>query len=243
MTGSPFQRSIELLGEDGYASLQRSFVVVLGLGGVGSHAACALARTGVGRLRLVDFDQVTLSSLNRSAVFARGDVGRAKTDVLGEHLARIAPEAEIDLRRDFFAAETADSLLADQPDFVVDAIDSEGPKLHLLATCVARGLAVVSCMGAAARRDPTQVRVADIGATSVCPLARNIRSRLRKAGIHSGVTCVYSLESPMATLPPDPNEPRLERGRIRRQLPSIITIPAIFGLTAAGVVCDRLSAG
>jgi tRNA A37 threonylcarbamoyladenosine dehydratase len=237
---SPFTRSIDFLGGERFAELQKSFVTVFGLGGVGSHALCSLARTGVGRLRMVDFDDISASSLNRSAVFTRADVGRPKTEVMKEHLARIAPETRADALAEFFDEDTADVLLDGPPDYVIDAIDSEGPKLRLLRTCVERGIRVVSCMGAAARSDPTQVRVADLSKTNICPLAHNIRKRLRREGITTGITCVFSLEHARPSLPPDPNEPTLERGRKRRRLPSLITIPAIFGLTAASVVIDRL---
>jgi len=240
---SPFTRSIDFLGEERFAWLQKSFVAVFGLGGVGSHAVCALARTGVGRLRVVDFDDVTPSSLNRSAVFARADVGRPKAEVIEEHLARVAPETRVGAYAEFFHEETVDALLDGPPDYVIDAIDSEGPKLRLLRTCVERDIPVVSCMGAAARGDPTQVRIADISETNICPLARNIRGRLRKEGITTGITCVFSLEHPRSSLPPDPNEPRLHRGRARRRLPSLITVPATVGLIAASVVIDQLPRG
>jgi tRNA A37 threonylcarbamoyladenosine dehydratase len=236
-----FERTVDFLGDDGFARLQQARVAVVGLGGVGSHAAFALARSGVGGLRLIDFDDVTWSSLNRHAVAVTTDMGRPKVEVVASRLREVNPAIELDLRREFFHLDTAASLLAEPLDCVVDAIDSESPKVRLLEYCARNGLTVVSSMGASSRRDPTKLRVADISRTEVCPLARNVRTKLRKLGVQTGITAVYSVEKPAPPLPPDPSDDVLSRGRPRRRLPSMAPIPGIVGYVLAALAIDRLA--
>lgn len=236
-----FSRSVDLLGAEGFAALRRAFVVVLGLGGVGSHAAAALARSGVGRLRLVDFDRLTASSLNRHVCAVAEEVGQGKAEVLARRLRAVSPAVQIQVREAFFAEESADELLDGAPDLVVDAIDSLGPKVALLRCCVERELPVVSCMGASARTNPLLLRVDDIAATRICPLARAVRRRLHRFGITTGITAVYSVEAARPPLPPDEEEETLQRGRVRNRLPSLGYMPGIFGYAAAGAAIARLA--
>jgi tRNA A37 threonylcarbamoyladenosine dehydratase len=225
------------------AKLAAAKVAVFGLGGVGSHAASALVRNGVGALRLVDFDTVTWSSLNRHAVATPADVGRPKADVLAEALARIHPPVQIDARREFFAEETSAQLLEGALSFVVDAIDSVGPKVELLSACVALKLPVISCLGAAGRIRGEAVQLADLFDSHTCPLARMIRKRLHQRGIRAEIPAIFSPEIPRAPLPPDENDPYLPRGRRRRQLPSVGVVPGIAGYAAAGYVLRALASG
>ena len=164
-----FTRNIDLVGEEGFRRLRAARVAVIGLGGVGSHAAVALARAGVGHVRLVDFDKVTASGLNRHAVARLEDVGQPKVEVVGRQLLAIAPEMTVEQQAVFFHEETVEQILGGGLNMLVDAIDSFTPKVVLLASCVARGLAVVSSMGASARVDPTLMRVGDLSETRVCP--------------------------------------------------------------------------
>ena len=216
-------------------------MVVVGLGGVGSHAAVALARAGVGRLRVVDHDLVTDSSLNRHAVATAADVGRPKAEVVRRFLLAVQPEAEVEALSAFVAADTLAAVLAGEPDWVVDAIDGVNCKVALLEACVRRGTPVACGMGAACRTDPTRLRVADIAATEACPLAARIRRRLRRRGIDGGILTVFSTEPPRPTLPPDEVDPQLGPGRVRRRLPSSSTLPGIFGYALAGLVIERLA--
>ena len=163
-----FARTIDLLGEEGFSQLRESFVVVVGLGGVGSHTVAGLARAGVGRLRIVDADRVTASTCNRHAMAVAGDVGRRKTVVVKEWLESLGSMIEVEADDVFVAAETLEQVLHGSPDMIVDAIDSVGPKTSLLAACVASSLPVVSSMGASSRTDPTRIRVGDISETTVC---------------------------------------------------------------------------
>lgn len=215
--------------------------MVVGLGGVGSHAAAALARSGVGRLRLVDFDKLTCSGLNRHAMASPAQVGRGKGEVVAEHLRSLDPALVVEVAETFVHADTVGQVLAGEPDFVIDAIDSFGPKVELLRYCVENGLRVVSCMGASARTNPTLLRIGEIDETRVCPLARVVRRGLRKYGINRGITAVYSVEAPLDPLPPDEEEQLLDRGRIRNRLPSLGYMPGIFGYAAAGIVITAMA--
>jgi tRNA A37 threonylcarbamoyladenosine dehydratase len=203
-----FDRAARLLGEDAMASLAQRHVMVVGCGGVGSFAAEALARTGVGRITLVDFDLVCVTNTNRQLHAMRGQIGRPKVEVMAERLRLVHPQAMIDARVAFYRADDGDALLSPAPDFVVDAIDNLTAKAHLIAACHARGIPLVACMGAAARMDPTRVRVDDIARTHQDPMAHHLREILRKK--HGlvfkrsrplGISSVFSDEPPIAPSP------------------------------------------
>jgi tRNA A37 threonylcarbamoyladenosine dehydratase len=241
-----FTRTIDLYGADGFARIRAGGVIVAGLGGVGAHCAVSLARSGVGRLLLVDFDRVSTASLNRHPVAGPADVGRFKTDVLGEWAREVCPDTEVEALAEFLAPETLESLLPpllrESYPVLVDAIDGLNCKISLLLHGLAHEWITLSSMGAAAKCDPGQVRVADIEATRVCPLARQVRIRLRRRGVRGGVTCVYSEESPAASLEPDPEDIDPDRrGRIRRRQPSNMSLPGIFGYALAAVALGKLA--
>ena len=170
-----FDRMGRLVGDDAMKKLHASHVVVIGVGGVGSFAAEALARSGVGRLTLVDFDRVCVTNSNRQLHALKGSIGKPKAQVLAERLRLINPQARVDAQIVFYSTVNADRLLGDTPDFVIDAIDNVTAKCHLLATCKAKGIAVVSSMGASARLDPTAVTTDDLSRTRVCALADEVR--------------------------------------------------------------------
>ena len=150
-----FDRAARLLGDEGLARLASSTATVIGLGGVGSFAAEALCRSGVGRLILVDFDRVCVTNTNRQLHAMKGTLGKHKVDVMAERLRAINPDAVVETRREFYSDKSADRLLTPEPDVVVDAIDNVSAKLHLIATCIRQRLRLVSSMGAAARLDPS----------------------------------------------------------------------------------------
>jgi tRNA A37 threonylcarbamoyladenosine dehydratase len=239
-----FGRTELLVGAGGLRRLQAARVAVFGMGGVGSFAVEALARSGVGALRLVDFDRVGPSNFNRQLYALHGTLGQPKVAVAAARVAEINPEAEIDAREAFFHADSAADLLATPLDFVIDAIDSLGPKCELLAQCVARGLPVISAMGAAARTDPAALRLGTVWDTEGCPLARKVRNTLRKRGVTAPIPAVYSLEPPRDTFDPadlgEQSEQYYQRGRARRILPSMGMLPGIVGLMAANFVVQRL---
>ena len=175
-----FDRFARLTGDAGMERLMNSFVIVFGLGGVGSYAAEALCRSGVGKLRIVDFDDVCVTNTNRQLHALKGNIGKPKSALMGERLRLINPMAEIDDRKIFYQAESSEELLDGNPDFVIDAIDQFTAKCHLIATCKARNIPLVSSMGAAGRMDPTRVQMTDLNRTHHDKMALNVRQILRE---------------------------------------------------------------
>ena len=172
---------------------------------MGSFAAEALARSAVGELVLIDFDDVCVTNANRQLHALRGNIGKPKVDVMAERLRRVNPVATISPVAKFYSANDSDELLGGRIDFVVDAIDNLTAKAHLVARCLERGIPIVSSMGAAARLDPTKIRVADLADTRRDPFARSLRKILRREhglelqpGAPIGVAAVYSEETPVA---------------------------------------------
>ena len=165
-------RNIAFLGAENVQKLCNSFVIVVGLGGVGSHAAHMLLRAGIKNLRLIDFDQVTLSSLNRHAVATRSDVGIPKVTATKNHLLEIIPHANIDNRVQMFSLKDADDLLSGNPDFVLDCIDHLNTKVDLIKYCVDHKIKILASMGAGAKADPSRIQIADLSNTYEDSLAR-----------------------------------------------------------------------
>lgn len=244
-------RNIQFFGLDSQQKVTTSYVVVIGLGGVGSHAASMLLRSGVGRLLLVDFDQVSLSSLNRHAVATREDVGTSKAQCLKKHFSSIFPESHVTAKVLLYDASSEEEILSGNPDFVLDCIDNIDTKVSLLAACVRRGVRVLSATGAGARADPTRIRVADLRESTNDPLSRAVRHRLRRDhGIEGGIPVVFSLEKPKAKLLPfkgpsgneeNPSDYQIVPGFRVRIIPVLGTIPAIFGQVMASYVLTQLA--
>ncbi|KAJ3340854.1 hypothetical protein HDU93_006146 [Gonapodya sp. JEL0774] len=214
-------RNLSFLGEFRLNLLRRAHVIVVGVGGVGSHAAHMLARSGVGKLTLVDFDQVTLSSLNRHAVATLADVGLPKVVVMKRRLATITPFVEIDIVNAVFNAALAPSLLDHAPTVLLDCIDNLSTKLDLVEACMLRGIPFLCVMGAGGKADPTQVQLADISDTQDDPLAKRMRRELRARGVikkqgppdksevqggRDGVPVLFSPERPATSLLPLPDD-------------------------------------
>ncbi len=237
MTENRFSRMELLVGGDGLRRLTDASVAVFGVGGVGGYAVEALARAGVGRLTLVDFDVVAPSNINRQIHALDGTVGRAKVQVMAERCRAINPAIRVEPLQEFYGQETAEVLLGRGFDQVLDCIDHITSKLHLIQRCKERGLPIISSMGAANKLDPTKVVVADLFQTQKCRLARILRKELRKRGIESGVPVVYSTEE----FRPLSESGAEERAR-RVTLGSSSYIPPIFGLTMAGEVIRALAA-
>lgn len=196
-----YDRMARLVGEPGIEKLFKSHVMVIGLGGVGGPAAEALARSGVGKITLVDFDRICVTNTNRQVQALKGNIGRSKAEVLAERLQLINPQANIQAVGKFYSASTAEELFALEPDFIVDAIDNMTAKSHLLDSCRERGKHVVTSLGAAGRIDPSQVKCADLARTKFDPMGRVLRKILRqKYGFDNrgnfGIMAVYSTELP-----------------------------------------------
>lgn len=188
-----FSRTELLLGKEGMERLQNSAVILFGIGGVGSYAAEALARCGIGRIDLVDDDCVCLTNINRQLLATHRTVGQKKVEVMKARILDINPNCSVGVHACFYTAENAGVFDLTQYDYVVDAIDTVSSKLTLVERAKASGVPIISCMGAGNKLDPTRFEVTDIFKTSVCPLAKVIRYELRKRGVDS-LKVVYSRE-------------------------------------------------
>jgi tRNA A37 threonylcarbamoyladenosine dehydratase len=232
--------------------LHNSHVIICGIGGVGSYAAEALGRAGVGQITLVDFDDICLTNVNRQIHALTSTVGQSKVEAMAARLHDINPQAEIKPLKAFFSRENAEELLSSRPDYVLDAIDHFTAKAALITICREHGLPVISSMGAANKLDPTKIQVADVSETRNCRMARSMRKILRKAGIESGVKVVYSTEEHRELDPatsaacgaecicPNRGDQVFSCEHRRVILGSISYLPSIFGLTMAGVVVNHL---
>ncbi|KAG6906592.1 hypothetical protein DXG01_012995 [Tephrocybe rancida] len=241
-------RNYAFFGDEGMAKIRRGTVVIVGCGGVGSWAAVMLVRSGVSKIRLVDFDYVTLSSLNRHATAGLTDVGTPKVKCIERTLKQISRWVKVDARIDIWRKEEGADLL-EGADWVIDAIDNITTKVDLLKYCHDHNIKVFSSMGAGAKCDPTRIQISDISSTIYDPLARSVRRRLRLQGVSSGIPVVYSTEVPgdvkLLPLPED----EFEKGPVKelgvfddfrvRILPVLGPLPSIFGLhVATYVLCE-----
>lgn len=246
-----FSRTELLIGKTGLTTLAGKHVMICGIGGVGSYAAEALGRAGLGKITLVDFDDICLTNINRQIHAMSSSVGQSKVEAMAARLRDINPAAEIIPVKAFFSGDNAAELLGRQPDYMLDAIDHFTAKTALITACRERGIPVISSMGAANKLDPTKIQVDDLSATRNCRMARSMRKILRKNGIASGVQVVYSTEE-HRELDPSSNAcgidcicPNREEQTFRCEhrrviLGSISYLPSIFGLTMAGVVINDL---
>jgi tRNA A37 threonylcarbamoyladenosine dehydratase len=233
------ERTSILIGAEGCERLAEAHVLLAGLGGVGSFAAEALARAGVGRLTIADFDAVAPSNLNRQLCALRTTIGMPKATVIAARIADINPDCEVRIRDDFLSADAMPALVGEGGyDHIADAIDSLSSKVALLAAALEAGVPVAASMGAGGRLDPTRIQVSDVMDTRVCGLAREVRKHLRRRGQGRGVLAVWSDEPPLPPLPPAATG----RGRDRAVNGTISYMPALFGLTLAGLVVRRLLA-
>lgn len=197
-----FSRTAAVIGEEALDKLKNSKVAVFGLGGVGGHAAEALVRAGIGHLDLIDFDTVSLSNINRQLAALHSTVSKKKVEVLKERFLDINPDAKINTFPVFYNDDTENQFDLSCYDYIIDAIDSVKAKINLIANTTDSGTPIISSMGAGNKLDPTAFKVADIYKTSVCPLAKVIRTELKKRGVKK-LKCVYSEESPaVRTTPP-----------------------------------------
>ena len=249
-----FTRNIQFYGESGQKTIASAFVIIVGLGGVGSHAAVALARSGIGKIRLIDFDRVTLSSLNRHGTATWEDVGKSKVLCIEKRIKEFNPICEIEAIDEMFTEADADRLLnQSRPDYVIDAIDNVPTKIALLAYCRRNNIPVVTSCGSACKSDPGAVRVGVLGGVVEDELARAVRAGLRKKERQEDSTqsldipCVYSIEKSARKLLPlkehQVKEPETFRTLTNfrvRILPVIAPMPAIFGNALAAIILGHL---
>jgi tRNA A37 threonylcarbamoyladenosine dehydratase len=242
-----FSRTELIIGKENLEKLKTSTVAVFGMGGVGSYTAEALARSGVGKLIIVDDDTVCLTNINRQIHATRKTVGKPKVEVMKERLLEINPNLKVTAYQTFYSSENSNMLLSPDYDYVVDAIDTVSSKIDLVVKCNEMGIPIISCMGAANKLDPTKFEVADLYETSICPLAKVMRYELRKRGIKS-LKVVYSKEKPIkplldvVTCKQQCICKNKERTCVkRRQIPgSVSFVPPVAGFILAGEVIKDL---
>ncbi|MFD0943506.1 tRNA threonylcarbamoyladenosine dehydratase [Savagea faecisuis] len=238
-----FSRNELAFGREGLEALKGASVLILGIGGVGSFAAEACARSGVGKLILVDKDDVDITNVNRQLVATLSTVGRSKVDVMEERVKDVNPECEVIAIHEFYTEENYEHILAHEPDYVIDASDTLQYKIHIAEQCIERGIPIISSMGAANKLDPTRFEIADISKTHTDPLAKIVRTRLRKRGIHKGLTVVFSDESPIIQRADVVKTVGNEQSDIRKaQLPpsSNAFVPSVAGLICASWVVREI---
>lgn len=192
-----FSRTELAIGPEGLEKMKGSTVAVLGIGGVGGIAAEALARTGIGRIILIDKDVVDITNINRQIHALTTTVGQPKADLMRDRIKLINPECDVVALRMFYTEETYEQIFQYPLDYVVDASDTIIYKVHLIKECLHRGIPIISSMGAANKMDPSRFKVADISKTHTDPIARVVRTKLRKDGIKKGVKVVFSDEDPI----------------------------------------------
>lgn len=236
-----FARTQVQFGPEGMQRLYRARVAVFGVGGVGGYAVEALARSGIGTLDLVDDDRICLTNLNRQIIATHETMGQYKVDAFAERIASINPEAVVYAHKVFFGPQTADQFDFSRFDYVVDAIDTVSAKVELAARAQQAGVPIISSMGAGNKLDPTAFEVADLYETSVCPLARAMRTLCRKRGIHR-LKVVYSREQPTQGAAPCGGALDSARQGAGKQSPgSNAFVPSVAGLILAGEVIRDLA--
>ena len=230
-----FERQELLLGEAAMKKLKNARVALFGVGGVGSYAAEALARSGIGYIMLVDNDTVSVSNINRQLCALHSTVGRPKVDVVAERLLDINPSLIIEKRQEFVLPENINSFSLDSFDYVIDAIDTVSAKIAIAEVCDRSDVALISSMGTGNKQDPTALKVTDITKTNTCPLARVMRRELKKRGI-SHLRVVYSEEEPLTPLE------RITAENGKTVPGSLAFVPSVAGLIAAGEAVKHIIA-
>ena len=221
-----------IIGQEGIEKLKNSNVIVFGVGGVGSFAAEAIARAGVGNLTIVDFDDVDITNINRQLPALHSTVGRDKVDVMKERILDINPDINIKAIKSLYNEETSEELLSEKYEYVVDAIDMVSSKIHLIETCKKKGLEIISSMGMGNKLDPTKIVVTDVHKTTMCPLAKVMRKELRDRKIKK-LKVVFSTEKPRELKEKIMNGKKVTPG-------SVSFVPSVGGLVIASVVINDL---
>jgi tRNA threonylcarbamoyladenosine dehydratase len=238
-----FSRNELAVGKEGMEIMKNSTVAVLGVGGVGSFAAEALARSGVGRLILVDKDDVDVTNINRQLIALLSTIGQPKVDIMKERIKDINPDCEVIALKIFYTEDTYEEFFNYNLDFVVDASDTIVYKIHLMKECLKRNIPIISSMGAANKMDPTRFQIADISKTHTDPIAKVIRQKLRKERIIKGIPVVFSDESPIVIREDIKKEVGNEQAATRKgQMPpaSNAFVPSACGLIMASYVVRSL---
>lgn len=237
-----FSRNELAFGTEGLNQLKNKRVLVLGIGGVGSFAAEALARSGIGGIILVDKDVVDITNVNRQLIALLSTVGRPKVEVMKERIADINPECEVTALQMFYTEESYEDIFRHPIDFVIDASDTIVYKIHIIKECIKRDIPIISSMGAANKMDPTRFQITDISKTHTDPIAKVVRGKLRKEGISKGVPVVFSDETPIVIREDVRQYVGKDDSDIRKaQMPpsSNAFVPSVAGLIMASYVVGQ----
>lgn len=234
-----FVRTEMLLGTETMEKLKNAHVAVFGVGGVGGYVVEALARSGVGEFDLIDNDTVALSNINRQIIATHSSVGKYKVDVMKERVLDINPEAKVTVHKCFFLPENSADFDFSKYTYIVDAIDTVTAKIELIIKAKEAGVPIISSMGTGNKLDPSKLEVTDIYKTEMCPLARVMRTELKKRKIPK-LKVVYSKEQPIKVQKKEDNQITSEKqGRIKDVPGSVAFVPPVAGLMIAGqVICD-----
>ena len=230
------ERTIQYIGSEKSKKLKAANILVAGLGGVGAMAAEMLCRAGIGNLTIVDGDVIQPGNLNRQLPALHSTIGKKKATLVGQRLKDINPDLNLNVIDEFIKDDRMKDILDQSFDYVVDAIDTLSPKIFLIFHAVSRGLPVVSSMGSGGKLDPSQIRIADLSESYNCRLAYVLRKKLRKLGVETGVTVVFSPEQvdKSVVIPVEGEENK------KSTVGTISYIPAIFGCMLASVVIRSL---
>jgi len=238
-----FERTELLLGEAALTKMSGSRVVIFGVGGVGSYTVEALARCGIGHFLLIDNDVVSISNINRQLHALTSTVGQYKTRLMAERIKEINPKAVVETIEDFYLPDNRDKFLRGKIDYIVDAIDTVTAKIDLAVQADKMGIPIISSMGAGNKLNPAEFEVSDIYKTSVCPLARVMRQKLKKLGVEK-LKVVYSKEEPIKPKKKSGETDDTSNGASKRAVPgSVSFVPSVAGLIVASEVVKDLCSG
>ena len=230
-----FSRTEMLIGNDGMEKLKGAKVAVFGLGGVGSYVCEGLARCGVGNFILVDFDKIDKSNINRQLIATEKTIGRYKVDLMKERILEINPDANVEIYKEFYMADSKTDIITDDVSYAVDCVDTIMAKIAIICKCDELNVLVISSMGTGNKLDHTMLEVADIFETSVCPLARIMKKDLKKRNIEK-LKVVYSKEHPINT-----NDCEINKDRKFKIKGSVSFVPSVAGLIIAGEVIKDIA--
>ncbi|HQM04039.1 MAG TPA: tRNA threonylcarbamoyladenosine dehydratase [Candidatus Cloacimonas sp.] len=242
MNNADFYRTELLVGQKGSQKLAQTSVAVIGLGGVGSYSAEALARSGIGKFILIDFDVIEPTNINRQILALQSTIGKPKVELMQQRILDINPKAEVIIYQEVLDGNNQERLL-EGAEYCVDAIDSLSSKIGLLEFLLKNERKFISVMGAGNRLDPSQVHISTIDKSHNCPLARRVRKLLHKKGIRGHFPCVYSSELPIIPENDVSIEDSITKDRQRKVIGSISYLPAVMGLMAAAYVIRSILEG
>ena len=230
-----FSRTEMLIGNEGMEKLANAKVAVFGIGGVGSFVCEGLARSGVGNFVLIDFDKIDESNINRQLIATVKTVGKNKVDLMKERILEINPDANVEVHKEFYLADSETDIITQDLSYVVDCVDTIMAKIAIVCSCDALDVPVISSMGTGNKLDPTMFEVADIYDTSICPLARIMKKDLRKRNIEK-LKVVYSKENPI-----DTNDCPINQNAKFKVKGSVSFVPPVAGLIIAGEIIKDIA--